>query len=275
MHPDDITNRDFFVGLRGYDKHEVDRFLADVAAAHGELLTELDELREELAQANDRTMAVPIVGVAAPVDEIQELGDAVVSILQSARDTAVEITRKAQAEADFLLEAARTEAERVRSDVMGDALEAKEQAERIAAEAKAAATKAREQADIYAESRRGVADEYATQTREDADGYALRVRGEAEAIRRDTEARVTELVRTRTASLEQQVGAAVEAAVAETNERLHTAYSQLETIRRQLSDAADGVQLALLAFNDDVELDARTSIEAAVPAQIDLTEQLA
>jgi DivIVA domain-containing protein len=276
MHPDDITNRDFFVGLRGYDKGEVDRFLADVAAAHADTLAELEELRAELAAANDRTMAVPVVEMPSPeqasVDEIEQLGSAVVAVLQSARDTAAEILRKARDEADFALEAARAEAEQIRQEVSGSALQAKDEAERIAAEAQVAARNAREQADVYAESRRGVADDYARQTRQEADEYAARVRGEAEAHRDGIEARVNELVRTRTSSLEHQVRTAVEAAVAETNERLNSAYAEIEVLRSQMLDAAEGIQLALMALGNDPQGDARVGIEQAVPVQIDLTE---
>jgi DNA anti-recombination protein RmuC len=116
-----------------------------------------------------------------------------------------------------------------------------------------------------------VADDYARQTRGEADDYAERLRTEVDAHRDDVESRIDELVRSRTASLEQQVRTAVEAAVAETNERLQRTYAELTELRRQMADAAEGIHLAMLAMGDDPEAEARASVEDAVTLTIDLT----
>lgn len=75
--PEDIETASFTIGLRGYDKQEVEGFLADVA----------DQLR-----------AVTEASGSAYVDLGEEMGE----LLQHARNSADEMTRRAQEEATAL-----------------------------------------------------------------------------------------------------------------------------------------------------------------------------
>jgi DivIVA domain-containing protein len=71
MDPEDIESRDFFVGLRGYDRGEVQEFLAEVAAEHRAVLAELDELRKRYAEHLQREAALEV----APPVELVTLDD--------------------------------------------------------------------------------------------------------------------------------------------------------------------------------------------------------
>lgn len=75
--PEEIEQASFTIGLRGYDKQEVESFLADIA---------------------DQIRALGEVSANTYVDLGEEMGE----LLQHARDTADEMTRKAEEEATAL-----------------------------------------------------------------------------------------------------------------------------------------------------------------------------
>src|SRR3954447_18700606 len=103
MRPEDIQNRDFLVGMRGYDKDDVRSFLAEVAAEHAALQTELEALAS--APAPQPPVAAPApVAPAAPVaetgaDDFENLGASVAAILRAAKGSAAEVTHEAEARA--------------------------------------------------------------------------------------------------------------------------------------------------------------------------------
>jgi DivIVA domain-containing protein len=166
MRPEDILERDFMVGLRGYDKDEVRSFLAEIAADHSEVLTELEALR-----AAPPVEAAPIEAAAPATDEFENLGASVAAILRAAKESSGEITEAAEAQATSMREAAESHATSVRE----------------AAEAQA--TEVREAADRYADGVRRQADE----ARASAQGIVDEARTQADAILREATERVAQL----------------------------------------------------------------------------------
>ena len=143
-----VRTATFPVSRRGYDKREVDRFLARFAdwleTGLGDVARS-DTVREELARVGDRTK----------------------SLLTEAHQIATELQTEAQEKADAVL------------------TEAQEKASELSESAKSAATKLKSEADQHAERTRIEADEYAKETRAEADSVAKRLRAEGqEAIER-------------------------------------------------------------------------------------------
>ena len=140
MRPDDIINRDFLVGLRGYDKDEVRQFLVEVAEAHGALLAELEQVRTEAS-------ATPAVAEPAPApvsvsDDFENLGASVAAIMRQAKASAEEIRAEAEAQiaaarraADEDIARARDEATGIRAAAQARLEEARAEADRLVAEA--------------------------------------------------------------------------------------------------------------------------------------------
>src|SRR4051812_6122825 len=103
MEPQEIEGRDFFVGLRGYDRDEVDQFLAQVAADHRAVLDELESLRSG-AEVSNR-------------DPFEALGANVTAILRTANESASTITAEAQQRAEAVRQQADEYADKVRREV--------------------------------------------------------------------------------------------------------------------------------------------------------------
>src|SRR5205807_362367 len=138
MNPEDIQNRDFFVGLRGYDRDEVHTFLAEVAAEHAALLDEVHAYR------NNPLATTP------PVDPIAELGASVTAVLRTANDQAEQIAAQAREAADESRREAEEHATHLRQEAAEYAAhirrEAEDDAGRIRAEATQTLERAHEQA---------------------------------------------------------------------------------------------------------------------------------
>lgn len=150
MDPEDIESRDFFVGLRGYDRDEVQEFLAQVAADHRAALAELEELRKRR-------------------EPLTDLGPSVTAIIRTATESAETITEQAHQEGD-----------RIRAEA-----EAQAAATRHEAEARAATT--RHDAEARAEQIRREADDEATRMRDEATRIVDAARSEAERIVHDAQ----------------------------------------------------------------------------------------
>lgn len=145
MRPEDILERDFMVGLRGYDKDEVRAFLAEIASDQADLLAELDALRS--APAPEVVEAAPVMVQAAPGDEFENLGASVAAILRAAKESSSEITDAAETQAAATLQAAEAQATEIR-----------EAAERYAGSVRRQADEVRESAAAVAEEARASAD---------------------------------------------------------------------------------------------------------------------
>lgn len=105
MRPQDIQQRDFLVGLRGYDRDDVRSFLTEVAFEHAAVLAELEDATGAIAEAVAAAGAAKAAAVASrpvpePVpDDFDGLGANVASILRAARESAAEVGAAAEARA--------------------------------------------------------------------------------------------------------------------------------------------------------------------------------
>ena len=198
MRPEDIQNRDFLVGLRGYDKDEVRAFLAEVAAEHASLLAAVE--------SGPTSAAVAAPAPSAPAnDDFESLGAGVAAILRTAKEQAAEITNDAQTRAA----AARDEAESIRQ-------RATESAEAL-----------REQVDAEVQG-----------LRQRAEQQVADARAEAERIVREATDRVRQI------EVEHE---------ARMNNRVEEITRREAATRARLVEAADELQLALVALGEGGE----------------------
>jgi DivIVA domain-containing protein len=94
-HPlEDVASPEFSIGLRGYDRHEVDAYVARVA----QLVAELEATH---------------VPEAAVKRALERVGEETSGILKRAHETAHELVTRSRAEAEDRLERARVEAEAI------------------------------------------------------------------------------------------------------------------------------------------------------------------
>lgn len=153
---DRIRNATFSHAVRGYDRHEVDQFLRELADW-------LDEGGESEA-ASEQIRA-----------ELERVGEQTAAILTEAHDAAEAIRENAAAEVRQQLVDANVTADSVRSA-------ATEQADAAREEADAYALKTRTDADAYAEGARSEADAYAAELRADAEQGTEKARTEAQGV---------------------------------------------------------------------------------------------
>jgi cell division septum initiation protein DivIVA len=206
----DLTPR-FTVSLRGYDKDEVERYLAGVsdrATQAEEQLYELQEQTRYLEEEHDRLVTRVEELEAAIRSEtphtVGALGERITLILNEAEEGASETLTQAKAEAEYLVSVAEEEAETLRRQ---SAMSAAQAAEALAA-AQQEAVETITAADQHAAETIAAADQHAAETvatadrraaealvtgQRKADELAQRLeaeaRAEAAAILRDTEDR--------------------------------------------------------------------------------------
>jgi DivIVA domain-containing protein len=182
-----IRGATFPVALRGYDRHEVQGFLNEVAdwlETGGS-----DEARADLV---------------AP--ELERIGTQVSNILTEANEAATTMRADAEAEVRHLLAEANRTAEEIREGAERYADETREGAD-------AFAIKTRSEANSRAEELRVDADAYLAETREEAEAYDRGVRKEADdAAREETDKaraearRIVEEANRRRAEIERVIG---------------------------------------------------------------------
>jgi DivIVA domain-containing protein len=162
-----IRNARFAHAVRGYDRHEVDQFLSELA----------DWLERDgaVGDASERVRA-----------ELARTGEQVADILTEAHDAARQIREEASGQARQSLVQANATAESLRS-------QADEYAEETREEADAYGRKVRGEADAYVEQTREEADAGAAQSRAGAEAEAERIIDEANQRRRDVEAVISDL----------------------------------------------------------------------------------
>lgn len=179
LSPEEIKSKDFLVALRGYDKHEVETFLQDVADQYAELMAELALARQ------GGTSASPLVA-----DPFADLGDHVASVMRAATEAAKQRQSDSEREAASIRTAAREEAEHAAAEArleLEAASELRAEAEQEAAEVRAVArrevaqtrTEARHELEAAMEARATVERE-ATELRESARRHEQELRAEAE-----------------------------------------------------------------------------------------------
>jgi DivIVA domain-containing protein len=244
LSPDEIANRTFAKGVRGFAETEVRAFLKRVSeeiangrAHEEELEGAIDALEEELRRPR-------------PLDEqelLDALGEETARLLRSAREASDDIRRKAEDRAAKLIEEAASEADRTRSEaaelVVERAAEAEARSGELVAEAESRASAALDAARTEADA---VLEQARSQGREMLD--------EAKAAR---ERVLSDLVRRRAL--------------------LHAQIDALRTGRDHLLDAYRTVKRTFLDATEAlVQVEARAAVERATPsAPLDLEAEVA
>jgi DivIVA domain-containing protein len=168
---DRIRNATFPSARRGYDKHEVEKFLARLAAwletGAGDV-SRSDTVKRELERVGERTGA----------------------ILAQAEDSAQQIRAEAEEEARGTINSANSEADQTRSEADAYATET-----RTAADAYAKET--REEAEKEANATRLRSEEDASEAMASAEAQGRRIVEEGTQRREDIEAVIADLVRRR------------------------------------------------------------------------------
>jgi DivIVA domain-containing protein len=168
---DRIRNATFPAARRGYDKHEVEKFLARLAdwleTGAG------DEARSDTVKR-----------------ELERVGQRTGAILAQAEDSAQQIRAEAQEEVRGTIESAKAEAEKTRSEA-----DAYSSQTRVAADAYAEET--RQSAEHEAAATRAQAEQDARETIEGAQAQARRIVEEGTQRREDIEAVIADLLRRR------------------------------------------------------------------------------
>ncbi|MGQ0824602.1 MAG: DivIVA domain-containing protein [Actinomycetota bacterium] len=239
LSPEDIANRAFAKGVRGYSEAEVRSFLrriseefATVRDREHQLIGAIDDLEQQLRAPQ-------------PLDEQQlldALGEETARLLRSAREAADDIRKKAEDRASRLMEEAQAEAHRLRTDaaeILGTkSHEAEAHAAEIVGEADARATEVREHTERTAEEQR------------------LRAENEAEAI--------VEGARQQGREMLDEVRSARERVLADLGRRRGLLQAQVEELRQGRDRLLDAYRVVKRTFLDATE--ALSQIEARAAA---------
>jgi len=168
---DRIRNATFPASRRGYDKHEVEKFLSRLA-----------DWLETGAGDESRSDTVK--------RELQRVGERTGAILAQAEESAQQIRTEAEEEAKASVAAATEEAKQARSNAEAYAKETRSSADTYAEETRTAA-------DTDASATQSQAEEEARETIESAQAQARRIVDEGTQRRDDIEAVIADLVRRR------------------------------------------------------------------------------
>ncbi|QXC59522.1 DivIVA domain-containing protein [Aquihabitans sp. G128] len=137
--PDQIAEKEFLVGLRGYDKDEVRSFLTTVA----------DALRAASAPAGDGSAAPAEPAAPAPAaagTDWANLGDEIAAVLRTAHEQAATLRSDAETEVAALRQQADADATGTRSAAEAHAEAIRAEAEQARAEAATKLTAAQDEA---------------------------------------------------------------------------------------------------------------------------------
>lgn len=268
----------FDVGLRGYDKHQVDDYvartlvqLAELAAARDEALATSADRAAQLASRDahieslrqQATKSSETLNAATVSDRIHEM-------LQLATEEAAQTRRAAEQEAERVLVAAHADAERLRADAAAEQQRLNASATQRSAEADQKLAQARTQASSELDKARNEAARLTEAARAERD----RLDAAAAAARLAEEQQVT----ARLKAAEQEVTARLDAAEKAVANRLATAEQDFEITLRARRTAAEQ-QAALERANvqaaaDKLIADARDRAAALAAEQARTHEQL-
>ena len=160
---DRILSATFPLARRGYDRHEVERFLNEIA--------------DWLETGGTDEARADLVG-----EDLDKIGKQVSNILTEAHDAARTMRAEAEREVRQQLLDANRKAEAIRESAEQHATETREEADAVL-------MKTRSEANAQADEVQAEADSYAQTTRGDADSYSEKVRSEAEAAVRELRAK--------------------------------------------------------------------------------------
>jgi len=115
--PMDIRQQQFTVRFRGFDRQEVDAFLADVAADYEQLVKENALLKEQLAALEERSR-----GVEGREKLLQDTLLTTQRLAEEMKDGAKReanlLVREAELQGDKLLEEARAEEAKIKAEIL-------------------------------------------------------------------------------------------------------------------------------------------------------------
>ncbi len=195
-----IRQTRFSPALRGYDKHEVDNFLAELAdwlETGGE-----DESRSDVVQG-----------------ELERIGEETAAILTAAHAAAEAMRAEAERETRKRLIEANLRVESIQSDVDGEL------------------ATARQEADAYKHKTKASADAYDKETREQSDAYADKTRADAEteakAIVERANAEASKIVEAATRKRKD-----IESMISDLEQRRNDVLSELESLASGITGAA-------------------------------------
>ncbi len=195
-----IRQTKFSPALRGYDKQEVDRFLAELAdwlETGGE-----DESRSDVVHA-----------------ELERIGEETAAILTAAHEAAEAMRKNAERETRKRLVEANLRVESIQSEVDGDL------------------ASARQEADAYTRKTKASADAYDKDTREQSDDYAATTRAEADAeakaIVERARAEASKVVEAAARKRKD-----IESMISDLEQRRSTVLSELESLASGITGAA-------------------------------------
>jgi DivIVA domain-containing protein len=210
----DLSPR-FTVSLRGYDKEEVERYLATVSERSSQDSEQLDELQEQnryLEEEHER-LAARVEELEAAIRSetphtVSALGERITLILNEAEEGASETLAKAKAEADYILAEARSAADALHQEasvVSAQAVEtlaaarrqAADLAEQLEADATARASAILSDAELRAQRRQEQIEEWAQQMVAHTRGVHAQLADEFAMVRRTHEAEVRSLIEDR------------------------------------------------------------------------------
>jgi DivIVA domain-containing protein len=188
--PADLRNVRFPGSSRRYDARSVDQFLETVASRIAATNVLVDELRQQLADAEvARPAPAPAPRELSLLDEdeiVRLVGEETATVLSTARRAAEEIRSKAEESAARVIREATTEADRVTEEARQRAVELTAEAEhaheRATTEAEEAAARIRTEAEEAAEQLTAETRERVEQEESALEARRAEVDGEVEAI---------------------------------------------------------------------------------------------
>jgi DivIVA domain-containing protein len=238
----EIQNRRFALGIRGYEKDEVESFLAQVAA--------------------DYQLALDAMASADPYGAI---GREVSDVLRYAKESAETFSRSAHEESRRIVREASEEAARIREQSAEEAAatleQAREEAARVKAEGEVRAREAQDQAELL---RRRAHEEFAGARRQAEEEAAATLEGAGEkavALVREAESHARELRESAEAKYHQRLGEATQrhaqlrAQEQELNDRVVEVAKTLQRLLAQLHPEDAALSQGLARVTSDSEGD--------------------
>jgi DivIVA domain-containing protein len=176
----------FALSRRGYDKNQVDRFLADLA--------------DRLEQASDERVAPPASGSESVRRELELISQKMGELLAQAEESAERIRSEATQEASRVLVRAQGEAEEIKRTAQDAVQASAAESERVTLEANAYVDRVRAEADADAQALRGQA---ASELAEATERSQVEARQAEEQQRRQLSSELAELAARRDAAREE------------------------------------------------------------------------
>jgi DivIVA domain-containing protein len=247
--PDQVRARRFDAARKGYDRAQVDAFLADVVG-------EMERLASAVESSRQATLDIGIDDPGALARELDRIGGEVHAILEAARSAAAEIRKRASADA----EAWTSEAKEASSTMLA---EATSQSQALRASAWNEGTSLLSAATSQARTIVAEAKDDALFIRAEAEREALRLTGDA---KRDRE----EVVRAARAEGEQIVESAraeSEGVLAAAHQQADAAQERARALEERRAELLTELETARSAIGElEAEIDSRRQeLEAPVP----------